>query len=79
MSATTATPSPPPARAVRRYLRQAKPCPYGGKNSYRTKRKALRIAESRRRLSDTKLRVYRCPNCDFWHLTSQDPSTRGTA
>lgn len=66
--------APPPPRAVSRYTRQARPCPYGGKNSYRTKRKAQRIAEGLRQRDSIKLYVYRCKHCSLWHLSKQAPN-----
>lgn len=58
--------------AVLRYRRQVGRCPGGGKICYRTKRKALRVAEAIRANSERRyITAYRCPNCPWWHLTSQ--------
>lgn len=58
--------------AVLRYRRQVGRCPNGGKVQYRTKRKALRVAEAIRAKSDHKhISAYQCPNCPWWHLTSR--------
>jgi hypothetical protein len=57
--------------AVLRYRRQVGRCPNGGKVCYRTRRKALRVAEAIRAGSDRKqIFAYRCQNCPWWHLTS---------
>lgn len=61
----------PPARAVSRYNRQATPCPVTGKRSYRTKRKALRVAEKTKALHGENIYAYRCRHCKLFHLTSQ--------
>ena len=42
-----------------------------GKMSYRTEEKAEKQRESRMREQGLVLYVYRCPNCFYWHLTSQ--------
>ena len=62
-----------PARSVIRYQRQAKACPTCGKRSFRTKRKALRVAEkSKAEMQGTGLTPYKCRHCGLWHLTSQN-------
>jgi len=65
--------APRPPRSVSRYNRQATTCPVSGKRSYRTKRKALRIAERVRTASNgaDRQRAYLCPACGKYHLTSQ--------
>jgi len=60
-----------PARAVTRYNRQATPCPVSGKRSYRTKRKAQRVAERTKAVAGDNIYVYRCQHCSLFHLTSK--------
>ena len=60
---------PKPPRSVSRYNRQAHPCPVSGKRSYRTKRKALRIAEKTKAQNNENIFVYRCRHCSLFHLT----------
>ena len=63
------------ARVTREALerQRARPCP-GGKvrhHSKRDARKALRRASRWYRAVPGWLRIYRCPDCDSWHLTSR--------
>lgn len=41
-----------------------------GKKRYKSPREAERAAKYCRKLRDTRLRFYRCPDCKDWHLTS---------
>lgn len=49
----------------------------GQKSRYKTEAKALRGLEKwqeavkRRGSGNAPIRAYKCPHCDFWHLTSQ--------
>lgn len=45
-------------------------CEVCGKNSYRTLRRAIRVALSCLRQRGGQLRYYRCPAGSGWHLTS---------
>lgn len=59
-------------QARREYARQGV-CP-GGKARYQKKAQALaalRRAEAQRYAGLSWLRVYQCPQCDGWHLTSK--------
>ena len=41
------------------------------KRRYVTPQEAERSAKTARRKRDEKLRVYRCPHCQGWHLTKK--------
>ena len=43
-----------------------------GKNRYRSERMALHALFKCWMLRNAMLRVYRCPHCSGWHLTSQE-------
>lgn len=58
-------------RELVRAKRRAPRCEHSGKQSYRTKRKALKFAERTNQMEKVHLYVYRCQHCPFWHLTSQ--------
>jgi len=49
-------------------LKRHRPC---GKNRYATHREGIRAAMISSRRSGLALRVYRCPKCHGWHLTSK--------
>lgn len=45
----------------------------GNKHGYKSRKDAKNAAKhAQRRYGCGKLRTYRCPICDFWHLTSQE-------
>jgi DNA-directed RNA polymerase subunit RPC12/RpoP len=43
----------------------------GGKRCYRSEKEAIRIRNLREH-NTSKLRVYQCPDCWYWHLTKQN-------
>jgi DNA-directed RNA polymerase subunit RPC12/RpoP len=43
----------------------------GSKRRYKTPAEAERQSKVARQKRDEKLRVYRCPHCAGWHLTSK--------
>ena len=52
-------------------------CPWCGKMSHATRTTALRVG--RRLAGRVRLRVYRCPVGQGWHLTSRRPRRRQAA
>jgi hypothetical protein len=58
---------------VRKMLRRRLPC-CNGKNSYHTSREAEEVRQTNLASGRVSyLRVYRCPHCFHWHLTSKQP------
>jgi len=51
-------------------------CSHGPKIRFRSQAKA-RQAMLKHRHSPAKLHVYKCPNCDGWHITSQPKQPKG--
>lgn len=41
-----------------------------GKNAYRSRSEAERVRRSVYRQRTRRLRIYHCPDCHMWHLTS---------
>jgi hypothetical protein len=67
------------AKAAMRYSRRAKPCPRGGKKSFKTKRKARVLAEQLEAVQEIPMYVYRCKNCCLFHLSRQAPNVKEAA
>lgn len=49
-------------------------CPFGGKITYRTRKKALKaaaksVANAMKTGQRAAKETYQCKNCGFWHLT----------
>jgi hypothetical protein len=46
-------------------------CPYAGKRRYKSKANALSVAKNRQADENgpNRLRAYKCPYCDGWHLS----------
>jgi len=44
-----------------------------GKNNYDSEDKARRVAVTAFMRDGTRLRVYQCPDCGYWHLTHKSP------
>lgn len=61
------------ARTYRRWkYRTANPCPATGKTSFRSTTAARSFVETRDSWNAELARVYSCPACDWYHLTSQE-------
>lgn len=58
-------------RSMLRAKNQAIVCPTSRKIGYRSARKAQQFAERSRQILGRHLHVYKCADCDHWHLTSQ--------
>ena len=48
------------------------------KNTYSSKKYAKQVAKSSKRRSGVTIRVYKCPYCEMFHLTSKKESNDGT-
>jgi hypothetical protein len=47
-------------------------CTRTGKQVYGTRARAIKYAIRAARQTGQPYRIYRCPHCDWWHLTSQN-------
>jgi predicted RNA-binding Zn-ribbon protein involved in translation (DUF1610 family) len=61
----------------RRPQSQTQRCETTGKFSYQSKAHALSATLNRAVKGGQRLRVYKCPDCGFWHMTKQVTTKEG--